>query len=69
MWPSGRTPIVLLCAGLWTWVAGPALAQEPGPPTRTSLIEQAQAEKARQLNPTRRRAAEKYLDYAENYSS
>ena len=48
-------------------VAAPAAAQQPEPPTRTSLIEQAQAEKAAALQPYQPGAAEKWLDYAENY--
>jgi Omp85 superfamily domain len=50
-----------------TCLAAPATAQQPAPATRTSLIEQAQGEKAAALQPYRPGAAEKYLDYAENY--
>ena len=42
-------------------------AQASIEPTRTSLIEQAQAEKAAALHPYTPGAAEKYLDYAEDY--
>ena len=52
---------------LASWQSAPASAQETETPTRTSLIEQAQAEKARALQPYTPGAAEKYLDYAENY--
>ena len=44
--------------------AGPAAAQEA---TRTAQIEQAQAEKASKLTPPVPNAAEKYLDWAEEY--
>ena len=46
-------------------LAAPAGAQQPEPVTRTSLIERAQAEKT--IKPYVPGAAEKYLDYAQNY--
>ena len=52
---------------LATCLAAPAAAQQPEPPTRIALIEQAQGEKAGALQPYKPGAAEKYLDYAENY--
>jgi hypothetical protein len=48
-------------------LVAPAEAQEAGPATRTSLLEQEQAEKAAVLKPYTQGAAEKWLDYAENY--
>ena len=47
---------------LVSWQSAPAAAQEPETPTRTSLIEQAQAEKERALRPYTPGAAEKYLE-------
>ena len=48
-------------------LTAPAVAQEADTTTRTSLIEHAQAEKAAALQPYTPGAAEKWLDYAENY--
>jgi hypothetical protein len=59
--------ISLLGAVLIVWTAAPAVAQETEAITRTSLIERAQADKAATLHPYTPGAAEKYLDYAENY--
>ncbi len=50
-----------------TVLGGTAAAQDSGTLTRTALIEQAQAEKAAKLQPYTPGAAEKWLDYAENY--
>jgi hypothetical protein len=47
--------------------AAPAVAQEPETITRASIIEQAQTDKAAALQPYKPGAAEKWLDYAENY--
>ncbi len=57
----------LLGTFLVACLAAPAVAQEPETATRASLIEQAQAEKAATLQPYTPGAAEKYLDYAQNY--
>jgi hypothetical protein len=54
-------PLLVAC------LAAPAAAQEPETTTRTSLIEGAQTEKAATVQPYEPGAAEKYLDYAENY--
>jgi hypothetical protein len=48
-------------------LAAPAAAQEPETATRASLIEQAREEKAAAAQPYKPGAAEKYLDYAENF--
>ncbi len=55
----------LLGACLATCFEADAAAQAAQPPTRTSLIEQAQAEKV--VQPYEPGRAEKTLDYAENY--
>ena len=66
--PRRRGPgRALLGAVLIGVAAAPAAAQPAEPPTRTSLIEQAQAEKGATLQPYVPGEAEKYLDYAENY--
>jgi len=59
--------LALLGAVLAFCLAAPAAAQEPEPATRASLIEQARDEKAAALHPYKPGAAEKYLDYAQNY--
>jgi hypothetical protein len=56
----------VLAASVVTPVAA-AGQTDPQTPTRTSLIEQAQAEKAGALRPYTPRAAEKFLDSAEDY--
>jgi len=48
-------------------LAAPAGAQESETTTRTSLIEQAQADKVATVAPYKPGTAERYLDYAENY--
>ncbi len=48
-------------------LATSAVAQEPETTTRTSLIEEAQAEKAATLQPYEPGRAEKYLGFAQNY--
>ena len=48
-------------------LAAPAAAQEPETATRASQIEEARAEKAAAAHPYKPGAAEKYLDYAQNY--
>ena len=64
---TGRTACTLLVTVLAALVAAPAAAQGTEAPTRTAQIEQAQAEKAGQLKPPVPNAAEKYLDWAEDY--
>jgi hypothetical protein len=58
---------LLLGVVLAAYVASPVVAQESETTTRTSLIEQAQADKAAALQPYTPGAAEKYVNYAENY--
>lgn len=60
-WTSLLVIIVVLC------LATSAGAQESETTTRTSLITRAQADKDAVLHPYQPGAAEKYLDYAENY--
>ena len=62
-----RTALAVLSTLVIACLAAPAAAQQPDTTTRTSLIEQAQAEKAAVLQPYKPTAAEKYLDYAEAY--
>ena len=57
----------LLGTFLVVCLAAPAAAQEPETTTRTSVIEQEQAEKAAAVRPYKPGAVEKYLDYAQNY--
>ena len=57
--------VAALLGACLVWRAAPAGAQQPEPATRTALIERAQAEKT--ATPYKPGAAEKYLDYAENY--
>src|SRR6185295_925210 len=64
---GGRMRLALLGAVLAFCLAAPAAAQEPETATRASLIEQARDEKAAALHPYKPGAAEKYLDYAQNY--
>ena len=59
-----RVALVTVLAAL---AAAPAAAQGTEGSTRTAQIEQAQAAKASQLKPHVPNAAEKYLDWAEDY--
>jgi len=63
-WPG---PVAVFGTLFVTCVIAPAAAQEPETATRASLIEQTQAEKSATLQPYQPGAAEKYLDYAQNY--
>jgi len=57
-----------IAAGLLAaFLAARVSAQAPEPTTRTSLIEQAQADKAAALQPYTPGPAEKYVNYAEDY--
>jgi hypothetical protein len=58
---------LLLGTFLVAYLAAPAVAQDTEPTTRTSVIEAAQAEKAATVQPYKPGAAERYLDYAQNY--
>jgi hypothetical protein len=64
-WATGGA--AALAVLLQTIVARPAAAQAPEEPTRAALIEQAEAEQARQAHPYVPNKAERYLDYAEGY--
>jgi hypothetical protein len=48
-------------------LAAPAAAQDPAPATRAAVVEQEQAEKAAAAKPYVPNAAEKYLNYAEDF--